>query len=114
MPRDPQPMVFVGIKNVVVALDVKTGVEIWRTKLHGSDFVTVFWDGETLLAGNDGEVFRLDPATGALLWNNELKGLGRGLVTLATSHAPGVGADPQGAAEAMRRRRQAAAAAAAT
>jgi hypothetical protein len=31
MPRDPRVLVFVGIKNAVVALDEKTGYEVWRT-----------------------------------------------------------------------------------
>ena len=53
--------VYVGIKNAVVALDDRTGAEIWRTQLHGSDYVTMLWDGEALFAANSGEVWRLDP-----------------------------------------------------
>jgi glucose dehydrogenase len=61
MARDPRVLLFVGIKNAVVALDEKTGYEVWR----------------------------LDPETGAFIWHNELKGLGRGLLSLASTRAPG-------------------------
>ena len=85
MPRDLQVFVFVGIKNTVLALDDKTGTEIWRTKLRTSDHVIVFWDGEALLAAAGGEVWKLDPAQGHVMWHSELKGLGRGIVSLATT-----------------------------
>ena len=87
MARDPQTLVFVGIRDSVVALDDRTGTEVWRAELRSHDFVVVLWDGEALLAANSGEVYRLDPRTGAVMWHNELKGLGRGLVTLATTRA---------------------------
>ena len=111
MPRDPQTLVYVGIKRSVVALDDRTGTEVWRAELSGSDYVTVLWDGEALIAANNGEVFRLDPATGATMWHNKLKGLGRGLVNLASSRYPVRGGD---AAMAKKRREQEAAAAAAS
>ncbi|MEO6526496.1 MAG: PQQ-binding-like beta-propeller repeat protein [Gemmatimonadaceae bacterium] len=85
MPRDPLVLIFIGIKNVVVAIDDRTGAEVWRAELRSSDYVTVLWDGEALLAANSGEVWRLDPANGQELWHNELKGMGRGLVSLASS-----------------------------
>ena len=88
MPRDPQNFIFVGVKNSVVALDDKTGTEMWRAKLRSSDFVSVLWDGEALIAANSGEVWRLDPRTGAMLWHNQLKGLGRGLISLASTRLP--------------------------
>ena len=103
MPRDLPTVLFVGIKNSVVALNVRTGEEMWRTKLKGSDFVTVLWDGEALVAANAGEVFALDPGSGAVLWHNQLKGMGLGLVSLASSRAPtDPGAALAGAATARR------------
>src|SRR5262245_43537479 len=78
-------MVFVGIRRAALALDERTGDELWRTDLSGSDYVTVRWDGEGLYAANNGEVFRLDPGSGAIVWHNKLKGHGRGLVSLASS-----------------------------
>lgn len=80
-----QSLVFVGIKNCVVALDDRSGAEVWRAELRTSDFVTVLWDGTALLIANGGEVWRLDPDTGGTMWHSELKGLGRGLVSLASS-----------------------------
>lgn len=87
MPRDQQELLFVGIKDVVVALRQTDGIEVWRAKLKGGDFVTVLWDGEALFAANNGEVFRLDPATGAVIWHNPLKGLRTGVVSLASRRA---------------------------
>lgn len=85
MPRDPQVLIYVGIRRSVVALDDRTGTEVWRSDLRGSDYVTVLWDGEALIAANSGEIWRLDPKSGAIIWRNEMKGLGRGLVSLASS-----------------------------
>jgi outer membrane protein assembly factor BamB len=109
MPRDLRSLIFVGIKNSVVALDVKSGEEVWRTKLKGSDFVTVLFDGESLVAANAGEIFALDPQTGTVRWHNTMKGLGLGLVTLASSR---VATDPGGSVAGSQRHVQAAAAAA--
>ena len=114
MPRDPQTLIFVGIKKSVLALDERTGAEVWRADLSGSDFVTVLWDGEALIAANNGEVYRLDPLSGTPIWHNGLKGLGRGAVTLASTRSPSAADGRDGAMEKRRRDRQAAAAAAAT
>ena len=108
MPRDPQVSIFVGIKNCVIALDDRTGVERWRTTLRSSDYVSVLWDGEALLAASGGEVWRLDPERGEVVWHNELKGLGRGLVSLASSRRATTTAETDLAAQ--KRRRDAAAA----
>lgn len=110
VPRDPQLFVFVGIKNCVVALDERTGTEMWRIELRSSDHVTVLWDGEALLAATGGEVWRLDPQRGHVLWHNELKGLGRGLVSLASSRHPTSTAETDLAAQKRRRDAEAAAA----
>lgn len=89
MARDPRVLLFVGIKNAVVALDEKTGYEVWRAEVRSAGFVYVVWDGASLYAASGGEVWRLDPETGAFIWHNELKGLGRGLLSLASTRAPG-------------------------
>ena len=112
MPRDPQMLIYVGVKNTVVAVDDRTGTEIWRRELVGSDFVTVLWDGEALIAANRGEVFRLDPQSGAVLWHNELKGLGRGLISLASSRGGQASGGAHVAATKQKRNQEAAAAAA--
>jgi outer membrane protein assembly factor BamB len=77
-------MVFIGIKGTVIALDRATGEEVWRTALKG-DFVNVVLQDGDLYATASGELFCLDPASGGIRWHNGLKGLGRGLVTIATS-----------------------------
>ena len=113
MPRDLPTLIFVGIKHSVVALDDRTGTEVWRAELRSGDYVTLLWDGEALFAGNGGEVWRLDPRNGNVLWHSELKGLGRGLVSLASTRRAAASSDAELAAE-KRRRDAAAAAAAAT
>ena len=60
MAREPRVLIYIGIKNAVLALDDQTGVEMWRTPLRGADFVSVLWDGQALLAANSGEIWRLD------------------------------------------------------
>ena len=109
MPRDTRVLVFVGIKNCVVALDERTGAEVWRIELRSSDFVNVLWDGESLFVSNAGEIWRVDPEKGTVIWRNEMKGLGRGLVSLSSMRAPGTQTRLEPVAE--RRRREAAAAA---
>jgi hypothetical protein len=114
MPRNSQELLFVGIKDVVIALRHEDGAEVWRAKLKGGDFVTVLWDGEALFAANNGEVFRLDPASGAIVWKNPMKGLRTGLVSLASFRAKAPQSTPYETIAEQKRRRDAAAAAAAT
>jgi outer membrane protein assembly factor BamB len=38
---------------------------------------------DAILIGIQGTVLALDPATGQILWNNKLKGLGTSFVTIA-------------------------------
>jgi outer membrane protein assembly factor BamB len=113
MPRDPQNFIFVGVKNSVVALDDKSGTEVWHAKLRSSDFVNVLWDGEALIAANSGEVWRLDPKSGAVIWHNGLKGLGRGLISLASTRRPISSTDADLLSEKRRREQGAAPATAA-
>ena len=113
MPRDSRILVFVGIKNAVVALDEKTGYEVWRTEVRAAGFVYVVWDGASLYAASGGEVWRLDPQTGDFIWHNELKGLGRGLLSIASTRAPGLQSGVQLAAVAAQQAAEAAAAASA-
>ena len=95
-------LVYVGIHGCCVALDRDTGDEVWRATL-GTDYMTVYWDGEALFVATRGEVTRLDPETGAALWHNKLKGLGRGLVSLASNRAPSAPMSADEAAEQKRR-----------
>lgn len=104
MPRESQELLFVGIKDVVVALSPRDGSEVWRAKLKGGDFVTVLWDGENLFAGNHGEVFRLDPASGTVVWHNPMKGLRTGVVSLARLRAEAPSHSPYETIAAQKRR----------
>lgn len=112
MARQSEELLFVGIKNCVVAVDRRNGFEIWRAKLKGSSFVTVLWDGDGLFAASQGEVFRLDPGKGSVLWTNPMKGLGLGVVGLASTRRAESNASYETIAE--QKQREAAAAAAAT
>jgi outer membrane protein assembly factor BamB len=111
--RDQRSLLYVGIKGCVVALDRDSGDEVWRAELRRGEFVSVLWDGAGLFAANSGEVWRLDPATGETTWHNEMKRLGRGLVTLASSMAVSGGNDADMAEQERRRDESNAAAAAA-
>jgi outer membrane protein assembly factor BamB len=76
----------------VVSIDSATGTEIWRTKLKGSDIVTVHFVEGRLLAGANGELFCLDASSGSILWRNKLKGLGLGLVAFDSGDSLGAAA----------------------
>jgi outer membrane protein assembly factor BamB len=80
-------VIYIGVRDSVLALDRATGAEVWRTKLKG-DFVNVVLDQGELYATTQGEVFRVDPVSGQVVWNNTLKGLGMGLVTVASAASP--------------------------
>ena len=112
MPRDQRLLLYIGIKGRVVALDRISGDEVWRTELRSSEFVTTLWDGDALFAATSGEAWRLNPKNGEVLWHNSMKGLGRGVVSLASSAAVGSSGTEPGE-EKRRRDAQAAAAAAA-
>ena len=97
--------IYVGIKGAVLALDRDSGQIVWRTELKGTDSVNVAVQNGDLFAASRGELYRLNPADGEIVWCNTLRGLGWGLVTIAS------GAQAPAAAE--KKRRDAAAAAAA-
>ena len=104
-------LVFVGLKGSVVALNRKTGEQVWATRLFGTDFVNVLVEDERVLATTHGEIFCLAPANGDLLWHNKLKGYGTGLATISTCE--GIGSGPMTAIAEKRRREEEEAAAAA-
>jgi outer membrane protein assembly factor BamB len=101
-------LIYIGIKGAVLALDRDSGQIVWRTELKGTDFVNVMVERGDLFAASRGELYRLNPATGDIMWRNTLPGLGWGLVTVAG------GAQAPAAAEKKRRDAAAAAAAAST
>jgi outer membrane protein assembly factor BamB len=78
-------MIFVGIHGTVLALEASRGAEVWRTRLGGSHFVNVVVDGDAVYAGTQGKLFCLSAASGTIRWENQLKGLGMGLVTIGVA-----------------------------
>jgi outer membrane protein assembly factor BamB len=78
---------IIGVGGHAVALDPATGTEIWRTKLKGSDIVTIHVVDDRVFAGAGGELFCLDEGSGTILWRNKLRGLGLGLVAFDTGDA---------------------------
>ena len=89
MARSRLSLVYIGIKTHVLAFERKSGTEVWRTPLpvkykSSASLVNVVRDAEGLFATCAGEVFALDPRTGTVLWQEPLKGLGTGLITVAT------------------------------
>jgi outer membrane protein assembly factor BamB len=115
MARPRSGIVYVGLKAMVVALDRRTGTEVWRTPLKGgvgrsSSFVTLYRDDDILFAGVGGELFALDPKTGALLWHNPLKGFGYGIPSILGDTAGAGQSSPAPGAAEQKRQRDAAAA----
>ena len=78
-------VIFIGIAGKVVALDRSAGKELWRSDLKDSDFTNVVLQDGDLYATTKGEFFCLDPANGEIRWQNRLKGLGTGLISIATA-----------------------------
>jgi outer membrane protein assembly factor BamB len=76
--------VFLGINGSAIALDETTGAQVWSTSLKGSDFVNLLVTENKLYAATKGEIFCLDPGTGKILWHNPLRGMGHGLVCIAS------------------------------
>jgi outer membrane protein assembly factor BamB len=103
MARPRAGIVYVGLKSSVVALDRRTGAEVWRTPLkagvgRSTSFVTLHRDDDVLYAGVGGEVFALDPKSGTLLWHNPFKGFGFGIPSiLGDGNAPAGDALPAAA-----------------
>ncbi|MBT8486522.1 MAG: PQQ-binding-like beta-propeller repeat protein [Phycisphaerales bacterium] len=83
--RDPDDLVFVGLRGHVAALARDTGEIVWKWKSpKGSNYCNILLDGDCVLVGIYGYLYCLDAATGALRWHNPLKGFGMGVTSLAT------------------------------
>ena len=92
--------VLIGVGGHAVAIDPASGAEIWRTKLKGSGFVTVWQADGRVYAGANGELFCLDESSGSILWRNPLKGLGLGVVAFSSSSELAIAAVREAAARA--------------
>lgn len=114
--RAPEQIVLF-LNGNVVRVDPLTGQVLWLTKqpkgIHAR-FATIVIDGDMVLVGANGHIFALDIEDGRILWLNELKGMGYGLVTVTTGRTDiGGQANQQGAASAAAAAAAAAAVAAA-
>ncbi len=75
-------LVYVGIRGHVLALSRCDGSIRWETKLKGSDFVTLAWEGLEVFAITAGEAFCLNAADGTIVWHNKLPGWGTGFASI--------------------------------
>lgn len=83
--RLPEDLVFVAFNSRVIALDRYSGVEVWVWKAPRSGSPVLLLDGDRLIASVNGYTYCLDPLNGALVWNNDLLGMGVGIPSLAST-----------------------------
>lgn len=79
--------IYLGVGGYVVCLDKATGQEFWRTQIKRGQLTSIMIDGDMILAHSGGHLFGLKASSGALLWENELKGLGYGYAIMASAAA---------------------------
>jgi outer membrane protein assembly factor BamB len=87
-------IVLLAVKHTVLAFDKQTGGRLWSRDLGGGlsgDFVTLLADTSRVYAHARGRFFCLDLATGAVLWQDELPGLGFGVGSIALPGGPATG-----------------------
>lgn len=78
--------IYLGIKSRVVCIDRRTGEELWRTQMKKNDgLTTIMVSGEYILAYSRGVLHGLSTETGAVLWTNDLPGLGYGYCLIASA-----------------------------
>lgn len=80
---------IIGSNGFVAAIDIDSGRELWRTRLGGflsatsREDVAVLVNGQNVFAGSAGHLFCISTETGAVLWHNQLPGMGNNDVSLA-------------------------------
>ncbi|HEY0456371.1 MAG TPA: PQQ-binding-like beta-propeller repeat protein [Verrucomicrobiae bacterium] len=82
---------FLGVQEHVLAIKKGSGDILWRTHLDGGfgdSFVSLATDGTFLFAHTRGKLYCLDAASGQLLWQNDLPGLGYGLASICAMVGP--------------------------
>lgn len=99
MPKNREAL-YVGTGKHVLALDPKTGEELWRTALPhgGSQVVALLLKDGLLFVGHAGRAYCLDAGSGEIRWENGLPRTGWGPVLLTMQGAHGC--TPQGVAAA--------------
>lgn len=92
-------LIFTGFNNRVAALHRLTGEIVWRwLSPQGTGYVTLILDGDLLVVSVQGYMFGLDALTGKPRWNNEMKGFGTGVTSLASRRGTSAGPTLQAAA----------------
>ena len=105
-------LIFIGFNKQVIALDRYTGKKVWEWKAsQGSGYPAILLDSDRLVVSVQGYTYCLDPLTGLQVWENELKGFGTGIPSLASVRGS---TSLQGGAAAIAAAQQAAAAASGT
>lgn len=97
--------IFIGLNGYVVALQVSTGIEIWRTKVGMASIMSLVVRGHLLIVGCNGHVYALDVRNGGQHWTTDLKGCGYGFVALS-SMDDGIGSGGPATVEEQQRRRR--------
>jgi len=78
-------LVFVGFNKNILALDRYTGELSWSWKSpKGSGYPALILDEDRLIVSVSGYMYCLEPTTGAVVWENELKGFGTGVSSLVS------------------------------
>ena len=80
-------VIYAASYETVVALNRSTGSPLWVQRTRSSKFTTLHFESGRLYVGAAGELYCLNPSSGEILWHNELKGLGRGVLIFATTPA---------------------------
>jgi outer membrane protein assembly factor BamB len=106
--------VYISCGAHVAAIDPATGTEYWRSKLPKSTYglISLFVQGDLIIAGSYGRIYGLDRWTGEIRWTNELEGMGYYNI-LITSESASLGQGGMQAGVATVAAQQAAAASAA-
>lgn len=84
--------IFLGGEGHVFALCRNSGEILWQTELKsgyfktGRDFVSLLETKKGLFAFSYGTLYRIEPKTGAILWQNKINQLKHSVGILATDH----------------------------
>ncbi|MBA3484777.1 MAG: PQQ-binding-like beta-propeller repeat protein [Pirellulales bacterium] len=78
-------LIFIGLNGYALALDRDTGEIVWSNNKMKSGYVTLLLDGDRLSPSTNGYIYCLSPLTGAIQWNNPLKGYGMSAPTALVS-----------------------------
>lgn len=88
-PITPSEILIVGTRGHLLAFEKSTGKPVWKYQFEkafwatGPGFVSTLVDGDKLFAGCYGEIYCFDLIKGVLLWRDNLKGKGFGVVSFA-------------------------------